>query len=229
MQIFLIEDDDALAEGILFALNREGYETRRFATYHESRDVLAKVQPDLVLLDWNLPDGDGLRLCGEIRKSSGVPVLMITARDMEIDQVMCLESGADDYIAKPFSLAVLKARIAALLRRRRSEDTPQHLTSGEIRIQEKEMKAYRGEKELDLSLTEFRLLKYFLENKNQVLLKEQILARVWDNGGNFVEENTLTVNVRRLRTKIEEDASHPKYIRTVHGMGYLWEEKDAEW
>lgn len=228
MQIFLIEDDDVLAEGIIFALNREKYETRRFATCRESRDALTKTQPDLILLDWNLPDGDGLKLCGEIRKSSSVPVLMITARDMEIDQVMCLESGADDYIAKPFSLAVLKARIAALLRRHRCGDTSQYLVSGQIRIQEKEMKAYRDEKELDLSLTEFRLLKYFLENKNQVLLKEQILARVWDDGGNFVEENTLMVNVRRLRMKIEEDASHPKYIRTVHGMGYLWEEKEAE-
>lgn len=228
MQIFLIEDDDVLAEGIIFALNREKYETRWFATCRESRDALTKTQPDLILLDWNLPDGDGLKLCGEIRKSSSVPVLMITARDMEIDQVMCLESGADDYIAKPFSLAVLKARIAALLRSHRCGDTSQYLVSGQIRIQEKEMKAYRGEKELDLSLTEFRLLKYFLENKNQVLLKEQILARVWDDGGNFVEENTLMVNVRRLRMKIEEDASHPKYIRTVHGMGYLWEEKEAE-
>lgn len=228
MQIFLIEDDDVLAEGIIFTLNREGYETRWFATCRESREALMKTPPDLVLLDWNLPDGDGLKLCGEIRKSSSVPVLMITARDLEIDQVMCLESGADDYIAKPFSLAVLKARIAALLRRQKGGETPQRLVSGEISLREKEMKAYRGEKELDLSLTEFRLLKYFLENKNQVLLKEQILARVWDEGGNFVEENTLMVNVRRLRTKIEEDASHPKYIKTVHGMGYLWEEKTAE-
>ena len=228
MQIFLIEDDDVLAEGIIFTLNREGYDTRRFATCRESREALMKTPPDLVLLDWNLPDGDGLKLCGEIRKSSSVPVLMITARDLEIDQVMCLESGADDYIAKPFSLAVLKARIAELLRRQKGGETPQRLVSGEISLREKEMKAYRGEKELDLSLTEFRLLKYFLENKNQVLLKEQILARVWDEGGNFVEENTLMVNVRRLRTKIEEDASHPKYIKTVHGMGYLWEEKAAE-
>lgn len=228
MQIYLIEDDDSLAEGILFALKKEGYEIRRFATCRESREALAGMQPDLILLDWNLPDGDGLKFCGEIRKSSSVPILMITARDLEIDQVMCLESGADDYIAKPFSLAVLKARIAALLRRYREPDAAPYLFSGDICIREAETKAYRGEKELDLSLTEFRLLKYFLKNKNQVLLKEQILARVWDDGGNFVEENTLMVNIRRLRTKIEEDASHPKYIKTVHGMGYLWEEKPVK-
>ncbi len=227
-QIFFIEDDEALAEGISFALEREGYQISCFSTCRAGREAIAERQPDLVLLDWNLPDGDGLALCREIAGTAGVPVLMITARDMEIDQVMCLESGADDYIAKPFSLAVLKARIAALLRRRGGQDSSGWLVSGDIRLQEKEMKAYRKDRELELSLTEFKLLKYFLENKNQVLLKEQILARVWDSGGSFVEENTLMVNIRRLRTKVEEDASHPRYIKTVHGMGYLWEDRPAE-
>lgn len=224
MRIFLIEDDKALAEGISFTLQKEGYETEVYFTCRESRAVLDNSQPDLVLLDWNLPDGDGLALCREISEKWRIPILMITARDMEIDQVMCLESGADDYIAKPFSLAVLKARIAALLRRQGvyGEGT---LTSGQIRVDTREMRAWKGEQELDLSLTEYRLLKYFMENKNQVLLKEQLLAHVWDSGGRFVEENTLMVNIRRLRIKIEEDASHPEYIKTVHGMGYLWEER----
>lgn len=165
-------------------------------------------------------------LCREISEKWKIPILMITARDMEIDQVMCLESGADDYIAKPFSLAVLKARIVALLRRQggQSEKAGQ-LISGQIRVDNKEMRAWKEDEELDLSLTEYRILKYFLENKNQVLLKEQILSHVWDNGGKFVEENTLMVNIRRLRTKVEKDASHPEYIKTVHGMGYLWEER----
>ena len=149
---------------------------------------------------------------------------MITARDMEIDQVMCLESGADDYIAKPFSLAVLKARIAALLRRQGIHGEEQ-LLPVRSRVDVQEMRAWKGNRELDLSLTEYRILKYFMENKNQVLLKEQLLAHVWDSGGRFVEENTPMVNIRRLRTKIEEDASHPEYIKTVHGMGYLWEER----
>ena len=223
MLIFLIEDDEALAEGISFMLEKEGYETERFSACSDSRRALEQTQPDLILLDWNLPDGDGLMLCREISEKWKIPILMITARDMEIDQVMCLESGADDYIAKPFSLAVLKARIAALLRRQggQSEKAGQ-LISGKIRVDNKEMRAW---KEDDLSLTEYRILKYFLENKNQVLLKEQILSHVWDNGGKFVEENTLMVNIRRLRTKVEKDASHPEYIKTVHGMGYLWEER----
>ena len=226
MLIFLIEDDEALAEGISFMLVKEGYETERFSACSDSRRALEQIQPDLILLDWNLPDGDGLMLCREISEKWKIPILMITARDMEIDQVMCLESGADDYIAKPFSLAVLKARIAALLRRQggQSEKAGQ-LISGQIRVDNKEMRAWKEDEELDLILTEYRILKYFLENKNQVLLKEQILSHVWDNGGKFVEENTLMVNIRRLRTKVEKDASHPEYIKTVHGMGYLWEER----
>lgn len=226
MLIFLIEDDEALAEGISFMLEKEGYETERFSACSDSRRALEQTQPDLILLDWNLPDGDGLMLCREISEKWKIPILMITARDMEIDQVMCLESGADDYIAKPFSLAVLKARIVAVLRRQggQSEKAGQ-LISGQIRVDNKEMRAWKEDEELDLSLTEYRILKYFLENKNQVLLKEQILSHVWDNGGKFVEENTLMVNIRRLRTKVEKDASHPEYIKTVHGMGYLWEER----
>lgn len=226
MLIFLIEDDEALAEGISFMLEKEGYETERFSACSDSRRALEQTQPDLILLDWNLPDGDGLMLCREISEKWKIPILMITARDMEINQVMCLESGADDYIAKPFSLAVLKARIVALLRRQggQSEKAGQ-LISGQIRVDNKEMRAWKEDEELDLSLTEYRILKYFLENKNQVLLKEQILSHVWDNGGKFVEENTLMVNIRRLRTKVEKDASHPEYIKTVHGMGYLWEER----
>lgn len=226
MLIFLIEDDEALAEGISFMLEKEGYETERFSACSDSRRALEQTQPDLILLDWNQPDGDGLMLCREISEKWKIPILMITARDMEIDQVMCLESGADDYIAKPFSLAVLKARIVALLRRQggQSEKAGQ-LISGQIRVDNKEMRAWKEDEELDLSLTEYRILKYFLENKNQVLLKEQILSHVWDNGGKFVEENTLMVNIRRLRTKVEKDASHPEYIKTVHGMGYLWEER----
>lgn len=226
MLIFLIEDDEALAEGISFMLVKEGYETERLSACSDSRRALEQIQPDLILLDWNLPDGDGLMLCREISEKWKIPILMITARDMEIDQVMCLESGADDYIAKPFSLAVLKARIAALLRRQGNQTEKNgQLISGQIRVDNKEMRAWKDHEELDLSLTEYRLLKYFLENKNQVLLKEQILSHVWDNGGRFVEENTLMVNIRRLRTKVEKDASHPEYIKTVHGMGYLWEER----
>lgn len=223
MKIFIIEDDEGLSSGMAFALEREGYEVRRFRGCSDSQKAFDEEVPDAVLLDWNLPDGDGLALCREFRELSGVPILMVTARDMEMDEVMCLECGADDYIAKPFSLAVLKARLAALLRRKERSGERQ-LCSGDIRLEEGKMKAYKSGVELDLSLTEYRLLKYLLENRNQVLLKEQILEKVWDTGGNFVEENTLPVNIRRLRLKIEENPSSPRHIKTVHGMGYLWED-----
>lgn len=229
MNILIIEDDAALAKGMAFTLEKEGYQVKCLSTCAAGRKALAEETPNLILLDWNLPDGDGLELCREIRGKLDIPILMITARDMEIDQVMCLECGADDYIAKPFSIAVLKARILALLRRQgQIQQKERQLSSGDIQIDEKEMKAYRKGEELNLSLTEFRLLKLFLEHKNQVLLKEQILERLWDNAGAFVEENTLTVNIRRLRLKVEENPSSPRYIKTIHGIGYLWEDRDAK-
>lgn len=227
MRILIIEDDLVLARGMAFMLEKEGYKVSRAGTGEEGRRLVKELRPSLVLMDWNLPDRDGLELCREIKRSEQVPVLMITARDMEIDQVMCLEYGADDYMAKPFSLAVLKARITALLRRcgkavRREE----LLVSGGISMDTACMKAFKNGSEVELSLTEFRLLRYFMENKNQVLMKEQILAHVWDSTGAYVEENTLSVNIRRLRMKLEDDPSNPAYMKTIHGMGYLWEERD---
>ncbi|MHB8130610.1 MAG: winged helix-turn-helix domain-containing protein, partial [Mobilitalea sp.] len=140
------------------------------------------------------------------------------------------EVGADDYITKPFSLSVLKVRIAALLRRSliQKEDLPQQrfqwLTASNIRLCKDNRKVYRDEDEVELSATEFKLLRLFMEHKGQLLLKEQILEAIWDAEANFVEENTLPVNIRRLRKKLEEDASQPRLIKTVHGMGYIWNE-----
>ncbi|MDO4275054.1 MAG: response regulator transcription factor [Eubacteriales bacterium] len=226
MRILIVEDDAGLSRGITFTLEREGYQVECCSGYEQGLEKVQKSPPELILLDWNLPDGDGLELCKKIRDFSHVPILMITARDMEMDEVMCLECGADDYIAKPFSLAVLKARVSALSRRYNlGTGTGGILVSGDIHIDGAGMKAYKGDRALELSLTEFRLLKYFLENKNQVLLKEQILEYVWDMGGTFVEENTLTVNIGRLRRKLRADSSSPVYIKTIHGMGYLWEER----
>lgn len=221
MKILMIEDDSGLCRGISFALEQEGYGTAAAKTIAEGRRLLEKEKPDAVLLDLNLPDGDGIDFCRELRRTSEVPVLMLTARDLEVDEIMGLKSGADDYITKPFSLSVLKVRLEKILqRRKRTEAESQVLSSGEIHLDLQKLKAFQGEKELELSMTEFRLLQYFLENKNHVLLKEQILRRIWDADGNFVEENTLSVNISRLRRKIGGTG-----IRTIQGMGYLWEEK----
>lgn len=162
-------------------------------------------------------------LCKRIRAQSNVPVLMLTARDLEVDEIMGLKSGADDYLTKPFSLSVLKIRLEKALHRQTGlSDTDQDslkLHSKDVCLHPGKARAWLRGKELELSLTELRLLQYFLENKNQVLLKEQILQHIWDNDGNFVEENTLFANISRLRKKIGSGC-----IKTIYGMGYLWEE-----
>ncbi|MDE6738032.1 MAG: response regulator transcription factor [Lachnospiraceae bacterium] len=233
MKILMIEDDEGLNRGVSFALEQEGYAVVSARTLQDGKALFEKENPDAVILDLNLPDGDGLSFCKEIRQlpgdKAGTAVLMLTARDMETDEIMGLASGADDYMTKPFSVAVLKMRLQNILRRKEAgsdsnsaaladsgEDT---VTSGDVVLDRKTFRAFNSGQELDLSMTEFRLLQYFLENKNQALLKEQILQRVWDTDGNFVEENTLSVNISRLRKKLGGN-----YIRTIQGIGYLWDE-----
>lgn len=233
MKILIIEDDAGLCRGISFALIQDGYEAMTAQTLKEGYELWEKENPDAIILDLNLPDGDGIDFCQKIRKASDkpkdsnseVPILILTARDMEVDEIMGLTSGADDYITKPFSISILKIRLQNILNRHLKKQEPgaeagHTLASGEISLDIKTLHVFRGEQEIDLSMTEFRLLQYFLENKNQVLLKEQILQHIWDADGNYVEENTLSVNISRLRKKLGGN-----YIRTIQGMGYLWEEE----
>lgn len=236
MRILIIEDDAGLNRGICFALEQEGYETVYARTLQEGWELFEKESPGAVILDLNLPDGDGIDFCKRIRGLDGsrseTPVIILTARDMEVDEIMGLTSGADDYMTKPFSVSVLKIRLQNILHRREAKagaefpDSAVHsrgdeyqLKSGDVVLDRKTFSVSSGGQELDLSMTEFRLLQYFLENKNQALLKEQILQHIWDSGGNFVEENTLSVNISRLRKKLGGN-----YIRTIQGIGYLWEE-----
>lgn len=225
MKVLIIEDDAGLNRGISFALEQEGYAVVSARTLREGERLFEKERPDAVILDLNLPDGDGLAFCKKVRQRPGAEaqaaILMLTARDLETDEIMGLTSGADDYITKPFSVSVLKIRLQNILRRKtdRAEETSR-LVSGDVTLDTKTFRAFCGGGELDLSMTEFRLLQFFLENKNRALLKEQILQRVWDADGNYVEENTLSVNISRLRKKLGSD-----HIRTIQGIGYLWEEK----
>ncbi len=227
MKVLIIEDDTGLNRGISYALEQEGYEMLNAWTLQEGETLFGKEKPDAVILDLNLPDGDGIAFCERIRQMPGegadTAVLMLTARDLETDEIMGLTSGADDYMTKPFSLAVLKVRLRNILQRKSAaqgaEPGERSLVSGDIVLDLKTFRASAGGEELDLSMTEFRLLQYFMEHKNQALLKEQILQRIWDGDGNFVEENTLSVNISRLRKKLGKDR-----IRTIQGIGYLWEE-----
>ncbi len=227
-RILIVEDDKGLSRGLSFSFNKSGYKVECAVNLKAAKELFKQVDIDLLILDINLPDGSGIDFCREIRKKSAVPIIMLTARDMETDEVVGLESGADDYITKPFSLSVLMARVNSIFRRSADTFKPNQLKSGDIVINLDNFKVYKKEIEVTISSTEFKLLKYFLENKGHVLLKEQILNSLWDDSGNFVDENTLPVNIRRLRKKIEDDPSKPKHIKTVHGMGYIWCEDENE-
>lgn len=224
-KILIIEDDSDLREGLAFALELEGYETAQARTLRDARALLEETPWDLLLLDCNLPDGSGFDLVAELRNLGKVPVFMLTARNTEMDEVKALELGVADYMSKPFSLAVLKARIRRIVQAQSPSAT---VTSGGITIDRKTAQVYHGEEKINLSKIEYQLLCYLVENREQVLTKEQILARVWDAQGKFVDENTLSVTIRRLRAKIERDPKHPELIRTVHGIGYVWKSEEEK-
>lgn len=220
-RILIIEDDEDLRDGLAFSLAMDGCETSCAGTKREGMEQLKKGRYDLVLLDCNLPDGSGYDLCTEIREYGDMPLFMLTARNTEMDEVKALELGAADFMSKPFSLAVLKARIRKILQ---SAEQGSRLVSGGIVIERDACRILREGSEIPLSRIEYQLLLYLVENRNRVLAKEQILSYVWDSQGKFVDENTLSVNIRRLRAKLEEDPKHPERIRTVHGIGYVWKE-----
>ena len=224
MKILVIEDDQGLRQGIAFSLTQEGYQVLQASSGKEGYRLFLQESPQGILLDLNLPDMDGNDLCRKIRETSQVPILMLTARDMETDEIMGLSQGADDYMTKPFSIAVLKLRLAKLLDRNMEKEEAHILRSGDIVLDQDLIKVWKENQEMECSVTEYRILKYFLENKNQVLNQNQILEAVWDLDGKFVNPNTLQVNIGRLRKKIEKDPSSPRYIKTIRGIGYIWEE-----
>lgn len=220
-KLLIIEDDIDLREGLHFSFKGDGYEVLDVGTRREGQQEIKKGSYDLVLLDCNLPDGTGFDLCREVRRFSMIPIIMLTARDTEMDEIKALELGVNDYLSKPFSLGVLKARMKRILNEKAETA---NLCSGNIVIDKSTCKVYKDEEEITLSKLEYRLLMYLIENKNHVLSKEQILSQIWDSDGKYVDNNTVSVNISRLRMKIEEDASNPKFIKTVHGVGYIWKE-----
>lgn len=236
--ILVIEDDEGLNRGISFTLSKEGFTVLSAQNLSQAKDLFHNSSINLILLDLNLPDGDGLTFCREIKSVSNLPVIMLTARDLETDEVIGFESGADDYITKPFSLAILKARVAARLRNSKIQNETRYqddiihlnsfsLISNNVKLCKENRKVYKKEEEIILSVTEFKILVLFMEHVGQVLMKEQILNAVWDIDANFVDENTLSVNIRRLRKKLEDNPSKPQLIKTVHGIGYIWNERNT--
>jgi DNA-binding response OmpR family regulator len=220
-RLLIVEDDENLSRGMAFIFERDGHSVITANTLQGGRAELEQNDIDVVILDLNLPDGDGMEFCGNIREKSNIPVIMLTARDMETDEVAGLSAGADDYITKPFSLSVLRARVEAVIRRSDSNDR-NIVRSGKFTLDTGLCRLYRDGAEIPVSATEFRLLGYFMRNAGRVLSKEQILSAIWDSEGKYTDENTLHQNIRRLRAKIGDDPKSPETIRTVHGLGYIW-------
>lgn len=221
--IFFVEDDMSLINGLVYALGKEGYEVETARTVAEAERMWAEGKYDLVILDVSLPDGTGFALCEKIRQTSKIPIMFLTAADEETDMIMGLDIGADDYITKPFKLAVFLSRIHALLRR--SENfmrAGETMSANGITLDLRSGEGHKNGKALELTSGEYRLLRLFMENPDRVLSAEQILAALWDCDENFIESKTLAVYIRRLRMKIEDDPGMPEKIVTVRGMGYKW-------
>lgn len=227
-KLLLLEDDISLIDGLTYSLKKNGFETDVVRTVRQAREVLAKSKSfDLLLLDVTLPDGNGFEICEEIRKKGNmVPIIFLTASDEETSIIRGLDCGGDDYITKPFRLGELCSRIRALLRRsgKCSMDRASVLESGPVKVDLLEGKAYLHGKAMELTSAEYRLLCLMIQNRGRILTRDVILDRLWDGNGNFVDDNTLSVYVRRLREKIEEQPSMPERLITIRGLGYQWKE-----
>ena len=220
-ELLLLEDDGALGRGICLALETGELHVTLCGTAAQARSALEQGDFDLLILDVNLPDGSGLDLLREVRGSRAVPVILLTANDLETDIVAGLELGADDYITKPFSLAVLRARVNAQLRRGTPAPAARYEAEG-LSLDFDRMEFRRNGQLVELSKTEQRLLRVLVENRGRTVSRETLLDRVWPDGAEFVEENALSVTVKRLRDKLEETPSKPRFLKTVYGVGYTW-------
>ncbi len=221
--ILLLEDDLSLINGLSFAFRKQGFELAVVRTLKEANELWGEGKYDLLVLDVSLPDGTGYEFCKKVRQVSKVPIIFLTASDEEMNIIMGLDIGGDDYITKPFKLGVLVSRINALLRRAKGfNSTDTELQSNGIKVLMLQGQVFKNEKLIDLTAAEYKLLCLFMKNPNVVLTKEQILDKLWDCEGNYIDSSTLTVYMRRLRMKIEDNPSEPQMLLTVRRMGYKW-------
>ena len=218
---FLLEDDDAIALGLCYSLQNEGYNVTLAKSVSEATDIVEKNDFALYILDLTLPDGSGYDVCKKIKSIGDRPVIFLTAYDDEVNVVMGFDLGADDYITKPFRLKELLVRIKSVLRRYNRTGGDATVKIKNITINTNEAKVYKNGEEIVLTAMEYRLLLILLNNRGKVLSRSQLLENIWDVEGDFVEDNTLTVYIKRLRDKIEEDAASSQIIKTVRGLGYM--------
>ena len=222
-KILYVEDDLSLIDGLKYTLEKSGYLVDNARTVKEALAFYRQNKYDLLLLDVTLPDGSGFDICKEVRNQSTVPIIFLTASDEEINVVMGLDMGGDDYITKPFKLNELISRIKAILRRSTQfSKADSVLEANGIKVDTAERLVWKSGVLLELTLVEYKLLCLFMQNPNHLLTREMILDRMWDGNGNYVDDNTLSVYIRRLRSKIEEPPNTPKFLLTERGFGYKW-------
>lgn len=222
-KILLVEDDGQIASYLGELLRAEGFDTQIAGSKKEAGECLLIQAFDLVLLDVSLPDGNGFSICAEIKKEYEIPVIFLTASGDEYSVVAGLDMGADDYIAKPFRPRELISRIRSVLRRCKKEQ--RILSCGDLKVNVSSATVTKGEKELFLSALEYRLLLLLLQNKGQILTRNQLLEEIWDASGEYVNDNTLSVYMKRLREKIEENPQSPRLLHTIRGIGYRMENR----
>ena len=222
-RILYVEDDSSLIDGLQYTLEASGYAVDNARTAKEALAFFRNRQYDLLLLDVTLPDGTGFDICKEVRGVSTIPIIFLTASDQEISVVRGLDMGGDYYITKPFKLNELLSRIKALLRRSlRFSRAESILEANGIRVDMMERLVWKNGRQIDLPLVEYKLLCLFMQNPNHLMPRELILDRMWDGNGNYVDDNTLSVYIRRLRNKIEDEPNMPRYLLTERGIGYKW-------
>ena len=222
-KILLVEDDGQIASYLGELLRAEGFDTQIAGSKKEASECLLIQAFDLVLLDVSLPDGNGFSICAEIKREYEIPVIFLTASGDEYSVVAGLDMGADDYIAKPFRPRELISRIRSVLRRCKKEQ--RILSCGDLKVNVSSATVTKGEKELFLSALEYRLLLLLLQNKGQILTRNQLLEEIWDASGEYVNDNTLSVYMKRLREKIEENPQSPRLLHTIRGIGYRMEDR----
>ncbi len=220
LSILFVEDDATIAMGVEYSLKQDGFQVSLAYRLEEARDLLKRQPFDLVLLDVGLPDGSGYALCKEIRAAGDTPIIILSARDEEASIVLGLDLGADDYITKPFRLRELISRMKAVLRRGAIESSDRTLACGDVTVFAQQAKVYKNGREVILTALEYRLLLTLILNQGRVLTRSQILGSIWDVDEDFVNDNTLTVYIKRLREKLEDDPQNPALIKTVRGLGY---------
>lgn len=232
IKILFVEDDLPLALGVEYTLKQEGFDVVHAKSLNEAREQYKNNEFNIILLDVMLPDGTGYELCKEIRENSEIPIIFMTACDEEGNIVMGLDMGGDDYVTKPIRVKELVSRINAVLRRKRvetkKEENSNRIISGDIDVELLKYKVHKKGQAMDLTAIEYKLLLLLIKNSGNVLERNLLLERLWDTDGNFVDGNALTVYIKRLREKVEDDIKNPIYIETVRGIGYRWAKEAKE-